>query len=393
MMYKINKNIYLVFGAYNACIYNLNTKRLIPIAHDSVSTAQQLFLNPSSTDCELFQCFLKEEIIVDKNEYDNTEVIELENDKIQIAWIEINTTCNFKCIHCYVDGETHATEILKISLADFKYAVDQILSLGIHRLHIIGGEPLVHPDFWEMMEYAVPKFDFTVLFTNGYLLDKAGIYRLVDLGLSEFDISLYSTIPEEHEKVTLKLGSYQKTMDIIGQIEETGAICHIATVRVPGIDIGAPYHSNKNNSAVQHFDYMRASGRGQSKWGEDELLLGNKAISRSIVQRKVDPQKILFKMKYHNCFGRYIRINPELYVYPCTMEQRFCHGNLHDYCLSELIQNNIREFNKDKVDICCACEYRYICSDCRPDTFSPEICAKPWFCTYDPLTGHWKADS
>lgn len=391
-MYKINKNVYFVLEAYNACIYDLNSRRLIPIEHDTIPIVQQLFLKPSTTN-NLFHQFYSERIIVNEQIFNSTDVIKLEKENIEIAWIEINTSCNFRCIHCYVDKSIHTTSKSIISKDDFIYAIDQLVAFGIHRLHIIGGEPLLHPHFWELMEYALPKFDFSVLFTNGYLLDKDSIHRLIALGLSEFDLSLYSTIQSEHEKVTLKAGSYKKTLSVIKLIEETNAICHIATVRVPGINIGKPYNSHNKNPAVQHLDYMRASGRGQNKWNSSKLLLGDKAICQNIINRKVDPQKILFKMKYHNCFGRYICINPELYVYPCTMERRFYHGNLREHCLSDLIKDNIRTFNKDNIKGCCFCEYRYICSDCRPDTFSPNIYAKPWFCKYNPLIGKWDDNS
>lgn len=386
-MYKINKNIYFVYGAYNACIYNLNTRKILPVPHEDIPLVQQFFLNPLVDD-RLSKTLMDEKIIVSEDIFNSCNEIKLQNESIEVAWIEVNTDCNFKCIHCYVDG-VHMTEMTRITFDDFKLAVDRILEYGIQRIHIIGGEPLIHPEFWKMMKYALPKFNFSVLFTNAYLLNEHSIRELKELGLTEIDISLYSTIESEHEKVTQKKGSFAKTLSVIKLIEESGIVCHIATVRVPGINIGKPYYSESENASVQHFDYMRASGRGLCKWEANELLLGNKAITSNIIKRKVDPQKVLYKMKYHNCFGRYIRINPELNMYPCTMEQRFCHGNIRENSIDELLKDNIRTFNKDKVQICCICEYRYICSDCRPDTFSNNICEKPWFCKYNPISGEW----
>ena len=388
-MNKINKNIYFVRGAMHACIYNLNTNKLIHIKHNDIPLVQQLFFDPMTVN-EVTQLLINEKVIVSEEDFNRNKEITLANKNIEIAWIEVNTNCNYRCIHCYVDGDTHATNVSMITLDDFKIAVDRIVDYGIKRIHFIGGEPLIHPNFWEMMMYALPKFEFSVLFTNGSLLTSQNVQELKKMGLSEVDISLYSTIKEEHEKVTLKLGSYDSALAAIKLIEEAGIICHIATIRVPGIDIGKPYTSESTNPAVQHLDYMRASGRGLSKWGEKELRLGNKAITSNIISRKVDPQKILFKMKYHNCFGKYIRINPELNVYPCTMEQRFYHGNIRFHSIADILQERIRIFNKDCIDQCNVCEFRYICSDCRPDTFSNNICEKPWFCNYNPTSGVWK---
>lgn len=387
-MNKVNKNIYFVRGAKHACIYNLNTKKLVHIKHNEISSVQQLLFNPMEEN-DIKKLLIEEAVIVDEEVFNKNKEIKLENENVEIAWIEMNTNCNYRCIHCYVD-DTHASCISMISLGDFKLAVDRIVEYGIRRIHFIGGEPLIHPDFWEMMNYAVPRFEFSVLFTNGSCLTAQDVKKLKKLGLSEVDISLYSTIREEHEKVTMKSGSFDSAFAAVKLIEEAGMICHIATIRVPGIDTGKPYSSESTNPAVQHYDYMRASGRGLIKWGEEELRIGNKAITSSILTRKVDPQKILFKMKYHNCFGRYIRVNPELNVFPCTMEQRFCHGNIRFHKIADIMKEGIRIFNKDCIDQCNVCEFRYICSDCRPDTFSDNICEKPWFCTYNPILGEWE---
>jgi hypothetical protein len=47
--------------------------------------------------------------------------------------------------------------------------------------------------------------------------------------------------------------------------------------------------------------------------------------------------------------------------------------------------------NKDKIDVCCGCEFRYLCFDCRPDAsgLSANMLSKPWNCTYLPAEGQW----
>lgn len=386
-MLVINKNIYFVLGAWNACIYNLNTRKLIQIKHNDIHAAQELFLDPLRIN-NLSNLFKEEHIIVDKNIYDNTRSITLINTKLDTAWIEINTECNFKCIHCYVSDKLHTPKHTNMSISDFKLAIDRVLEYGIKKIHIIGGEPLIHPYFMQCMKSSLHKFDFSVLFTNGYLLDKNIISQLKQLNISQIDISLYSTIEEEYEKVTQVKGSFNRAMRAIEEVEKSGIICHIATIRIPGIDIGQPYVSKNYNHAVQHFDYVRASGRGSRLWRTaSSKELDIKSPTMNIANRKLDPQKVLYKMQYHNCFGRYIRINPDLNVYPCTMEQRFLHGNIRENTLDQIVKENIRRFNKDYIEECSVCEFRYICSDCRADSFSNNICAKPWFCQYDPISG------
>lgn len=91
----------------------------------------------------------------------------------------------------------------------------------------------------------------------------------------------------------------------------------------------------------------------------------------------------------HNCFSRRLYFSVDSQVYPCVMERRISHGNIQEKKLSDLIDERIRFFNKDKIKICNQCEFRYCCFDCRPDAFSNNVDSKPWYCTYDPLTGEW----
>lgn len=46
--------------------------------------------------------------------------------------------------------------------------------------------------------------------------------------------------------------------------------------------------------------------------------------------------------------------------------------------------------NKDFINGCADCEYRYTCFDCRPNTLSGNIAEQPWYCTYNPESGKWQ---
>ena len=59
--------------------------------------------------------------------------------------IELNTNCNFKCLHCY-----QVTPHQSLSLSDFKAYLTQVKASGCIFLTITGGEPLLHPDFFTM---------------------------------------------------------------------------------------------------------------------------------------------------------------------------------------------------------------------------------------------------
>lgn len=90
----------------------------------------------------------------------------------------------------------------------------------------------------------------------------------------------------------------------------------------------------------------------------------------------------------HNCFSNRIYISSDLNIYPCVMERRISHGNIKENTLLEF-DTKILNYNKDYIDGCKNCEYRYACFDCRPNSLDENISSKPWYCTYNVNDGTW----
>lgn len=68
------------------------------------------------------------------------------------SYIQITTICNYKCPHCCFSctkkGEHMTFEV-------FKQAVEYIRDNGEELLTIGGGEPTLHPQFWDMIGYGI----------------------------------------------------------------------------------------------------------------------------------------------------------------------------------------------------------------------------------------------
>jgi len=76
----------------------------------------------------------------------------------------------------------------------FKHLVDEAANIGdVSLLLGIGGESLLHPDFVEMLEYAMSrrsKFCDVGFFTNGTLFDEKVAEAVVRLGVDWVDFSI-----------------------------------------------------------------------------------------------------------------------------------------------------------------------------------------------------------
>src|SRR4029077_14619365 len=79
-------------------------------------------------------------------------------------------------------------------------AVDILYRQGIRYLIITGGEPMMHPDYLEIVRHASEKRMAVVLVTNGSMLNETRIRTLKDHGLTSMIISIDAASAEIHEQ-------------------------------------------------------------------------------------------------------------------------------------------------------------------------------------------------
>lgn len=125
--------------------------------------------------------------------------------------IDITEVCNLECIHC-----PHP-EFKKTAFYEARYLdpvlnakiVDEVREKGSGLTQYIRysseGEPLVHPQGYEMIEYAVRHSGvFVTLTTNGTIMNEKRTRRLLDSGVHMIDISIDAATEETYAKVRVK---------------------------------------------------------------------------------------------------------------------------------------------------------------------------------------------
>jgi len=102
----------------------------------------------------------------------------------------------------------------------------------------------------------------------------------------------------------------------------------------------------------------------------------------------------LESLRFNSCLNRKVSIDAGGEIRNCpSMPASF--GNAKTTRLDAAVMDEaFREFwevNKDQVETCRDCEFRYVCPDCRAWVrTSGERFAKPSKCAYDPYTGTWE---
>jgi len=105
-----------------------------------------------------------------------------------VVW-NVGRRCNLHCVHCYSDSANRAYAG-ELTTAEGCALIDDLAEFGVPVLLLSGGEPLVRPDIFELIEHARLRGLRTTLSTNGTLIDRAVAERLHALGVSYVGISL-----------------------------------------------------------------------------------------------------------------------------------------------------------------------------------------------------------
>lgn len=390
MNYNIKRGVYIVDGIKKTSIYDCNNNKHFWVSQKASNFFRKLVRRKlQEEDHKSIASALKADLIEETQETspqkwpDINELFKFPR-HIDYAWIELTNQCNLRCTHCY--NETVQRSKKGLSYKDFVHVVDELVRYGIKAVQLIGGEPfLIKKEIlFKMMDYASKSFTEFEVFFNGTLTKKEHLEQIKrDYPNCKIAMSLHSFIREEHEKITQVKGSYDKSVDTLHNLKNLCMNFRYVGIYAAGIDIG----EEQDFGVPYRRDYIRLTGRGNLSHYNRKLLF-EKMITLNTFKFK-DLKETLKCTYSENCFANYMYVGSDMNLYPCVMERRFCHGNLRNHSLSEIIDKKLINYSKANVRECKDCEFRHICKDCRPDSLSMIPDDKPWYCTYDVANGVW----
>ncbi|MEZ9822340.1 grasp-with-spasm system SPASM domain peptide maturase [Shewanella sp. 10N.286.45.A1] len=95
---------------------------------------------------------------------------------------------------------------------------------------------------------------------------------------------------------------------------------------------------------------------------------------------------------FNGCMNKKISIDHNGFIKNCPSFTKN-YGHIDKENLINIASNkdfqSLWELNKDNIETCNLCEYRYACSDCRAYTENSKPLTKPEKCQYNPFTGEW----
>jgi len=133
--------------------------------------------------------------------------------------IELTRHCNLKCKFCYSSSGKPLDN--ELSLEQIKQVITDAKELGAKTITLTGGEPLMHPYFFEIVEFIRSKDMIVQMFSNGTFISPDFAKRLFVNNVYPC-ISLESTNSDIHDNLAGVPGAYNKTTQGIKNLIEVG---------------------------------------------------------------------------------------------------------------------------------------------------------------------------
>lgn len=151
-------------------------------------------------------------------------------ESIAILQFQYDYTCNFACVHCSVKMFQGKKQRRFFTPDDVKELSRQADAMGLAHLVITGGEPLVFPDFDEIVAAVDPEKFYITSDTNGWFLDAERAKHLKSIGVDKIQLSLDSLSAKEHDEFRRKKGAHKRALRAIDAALGAGLNIIIQTV-------------------------------------------------------------------------------------------------------------------------------------------------------------------
>ena len=142
--------------------------------------------------------------------------------RITYVRLSITDRCDFRCTYCMAEEMTFLPRHEVMSLEECLQVASVFVGLGVSKLRITGGEPLVRKEAMWLIERlgALPGLDNLVITTNGSQLDRFAP-ALKSAGVKRINISL-DTLKADRFKAITRIGDLGKVLNGIKAAQAAG---------------------------------------------------------------------------------------------------------------------------------------------------------------------------
>ena len=158
-----------------------------------------------------------------------------------VTYLRVSVTdrCDFRCVYCMAEHMTFLPKAQVLSLEELDRLCTAFIELGVRKLRLTGGEPLVRRNFMGFLKglsrhLESGALEELTLTTNGSQLNRFS-GALFDCGVRRINVSLDTLDPEKFAAIT-RWGKLDKVMAGLKAAREAGLRVKINMVALRGVN-------------------------------------------------------------------------------------------------------------------------------------------------------------
>jgi selenobiotic family peptide radical SAM maturase len=296
-----------------------------------------------------------------------------------LQW-HLTQACDLHCRHCYDRDSRQA-----VTLEEGRQTVDEMVRFCEEkrvRGHVTftGGNPLLHPDFYEFYEYTAGNGFYTAILGNPATREE--IDRICEIAVPEyFQVSLEGL--EEYNDYIRGEGHFQRTLEFLDMMQDTPVDTMVMlTLTRDNLDQVIPLGEIlKGRTGGYNFNRLALFGEGAA------LALPEKKAYRDFLREYLDAEKEnpllgfkdnLLNLEKHlrgedlfsGCTGygcgaafNFVSLLSDGQVHACRKLPSLI-GNLNENSLLEIYDSGPAEQYRRGTSACAECDIRPLCGGC-----------------------------
>ena len=268
--------------------------------------------------------------------------------------VGVTDRCNIRCFYCMPESVKFLPHREILSFEEIHRVVEIAAAMGVKKIRLTGGEPLVRSQVWKLIQMlvSVKGVEDVAMTTNGLLLEEQA-RELKEAGLHRLNISLDSINPRVFEQITRRKG-LDKVLAGIAAAQEVGFDkIRINAVSIKGISesevVPLAEYSRQNKLELRFIEFMPLDA--DQAWNDEQVLKGSDI--RNILEasfcslqpvERTDPQQPAVDYRYVDGEGivGFIDSVSEPFCQTCNRMRLTAEGMFRN-CLFSTQEWNVRE--------------------------------------------------
>jgi radical SAM protein with 4Fe4S-binding SPASM domain len=303
----------------------------------------------------------------------------VKNHRLLSMEIEFSLRCNFHCQYCYIPTKLSFEN--ELSFEELRDAILQAKALGVKKIIVLGGEPMLYPQALKMLKFIRAEGLDVEMFTNGFGITPDVAKQLFDLSILVV-LKMNSRKEDVQDALAGKKGAYKIIQDAFNNLKNAGYPTKDKRLGVSTVicqqnfeEIVLMWEWLRQQKIEPYFEIITPQGKGKdNEWLHvdsqklKETFFRIAELDRNKFKIQWDPQPPLIGIK---CLRHQFSclLNSQGYVLPCV-GINIPLGNIRERKLADIIKESeviqdLRNYRANIKGPCRKCDKNDSCYGCR----------------------------